>query len=387
MVSAGFSPTLGGAERQALELSAALAARGHRVTVLTRRLPGLPASETVRGASVRRLRVVGSGASDALSFLAGSFAWLLLHWTEWDAVHAHLAGSPALAAAAAGRLLGRPALVKLGGGRGVGEFMSARGALGRAKFAALAALSPRFLAVASDLEAEAREVMGEVQVELLPNGVDAARYAPADAARKKTLRAALGWDPDAQIHLYAGRFSWEKRLPWFLPLWRRGAGPRARAVLVGDGPERAAIEAEAAASAGRIVVLPPREELAELYAAADVFLLPSLSEGLSNALLEAMASGLAPLASRVGGTAEAVANEATGLLFERDDEAGLAAALRRLSDEPGLAARLGAAARAEVERRYSLDAVVARLEDIYCGRGAAERGSAAEHSGGRQAAG
>src|SRR5208282_4419822 len=113
-------------------------------------------------------------------------------------------------------------------------------------------------------------------------------------------------------------FSAEKRLPWFLRLWLRDAGPRARAVLVGEGPERGAIEAEAAASGGRIVVLPPRAELADLYAAADVFFLPSFSEGLSNALLEAMSSGLAPLASRVGGTAETVVDGRTGLLFERD---------------------------------------------------------------------
>jgi glycosyltransferase involved in cell wall biosynthesis len=376
MVSAGFPPRIGGAERQALELSAALAARGHRVTVLTRRLPGLAARETVRGVFVRRLPVLGSGAADALTFLIGAFGWLLLHWTEWDAVHAHLAGSPALAAAAAGRLLGRPALVKLGGGRGIGEFMSARTPLGRAKLAALAALRPRLLAVSADLAAEAREVMGDVRVELLPNGVDAARFVPADAARKRGLRAALGWDPDATVYLYTGRFSAEKRLPWFLPRWLRDAGPRARAVLVGDGPERGAVEAAAAASGGRVVVLPPREELADVYAAADVFFLPSFSEGLSNSLLEAMASGLAPLASRVGGTPEAVESGATGLLFDVDDEAALTAALKRLDAEPGLAARLGKAARLDVEHRFALGAVVDRLEELYSGRGGAKTISA-----------
>lgn len=368
MVSAGFWPAVGGAERQALEQSAALAARGHRVTVLTRRLGGAPARETHRGVSVRRLPVFGSGALDALSFLLEALGWLLLHWTEWDAVHAHLAGSPALAAALAGRMLGRPAVVKLGGGRGIGELAaSSRTAFGRAKLRALGALRPRFLAVVADLAEEAREFLGPVPIEVLPNGVDDARYRPADAARRRALRGELGWDEDATVFLYTGRFSPEKRLPWFLKLWRSAAGERALAVLVGDGPERAVLQALADASFGRIRLLPPREDLEEAYPAADAFFLPSTSEGLSNALLEAMACGCAPLASRVGGTAETVEADATGLLFERDDEAGLTRAVQRLATETGLAARLGAAARARVEERYSLGRVVDRLEELYRG--------------------
>ena len=367
MVSAGFWPAIGGAERQALELSAALAARGHRVTVLTRRVGGLPAREEFRGVSVRRLPSIG-GALDAPLFLAAALGWLLLRWVEWDAVHAHLAGSPALGAALAGRLLGRPALVKLGGGRGIGELaVSSKSRLGRAKLRVLGLLRPRFLAVVPDLADEAREFLGPVPIEVLPNGVDAAHFHPVDAAAKRALRAELGWGADATVFLYTGRFSWEKRLPWFLKLWLEASGPTSLAVLVGDGPERAAVEEVAARSAGRVKVLPSREDVGNVLLAADVFVLPSVSEGLSNALLEAMASGLAPLGSRVGGTAETITDGRTGLLFDRDDEAGLQAAVRRLESEPGLAARLGAAARAEVEEHYALDRIVARLETLYSG--------------------
>jgi len=370
MVSAGFWPAFGGAERQALELSCALAARGHHVTVLTRRLAGSAAREQVRGVSVRRLPVFGTGALDSFCFLFGAFAWLLLHWTEWDAVHAHLAGSPALAAALAGRLLGRPALVKLGGGRGIGELAaSSRTVWGRAKLRALGALRPRFLAVVADLAEEAREFLGPVPIEILPNGVDCERFAPVDAARKVELRHELGWPADVPIFIYTGRFSPEKRLAWFLRLWREAAGADAIAVLVGDGPEKGAIEAQAALSGGRIHILAAREDLAGLYAAADAFFLPSTSEGLSNALLEAMSSGLAPVASRVGGTAETVEDKATGLLFDRDDEAGLKAAVRRLTGEKDLAVSLGSAARQAILARYSLDRVVGRLETLYRGPG------------------
>ena len=367
MVSAGFWPAIGGAERQALELSAVLAARGHRVTVLTRRVGGLPASETVRGVAVRRLWAPG-GALDAPVFLAAALGWLLLHWVEWDAVHAHLAGSPALAAALAGKLLGRPALVKLGGGRGIGELAaSSKTRLGRAKLRALGLLRPRFLAVVHDLADEARAFLGPVEIEVLPNGVDAAHFHPADPEAKRALRGELGWGADATVFLYTGRFSPEKRLPWFLKLWLESTGANALAVLVGDGPEKNSIEEIAGHSAGRVIVLPSREDVGDVLLASDVFFLPSLSEGLSNALLEAMSSGLAPLASNVGGTAETISDGTNGLLFERDDEDGARAAVRRLSTEAGLAARLGGAARAEVEACYALDRVVARLETLYLG--------------------
>lgn len=368
MVSAGFWPAVGGAERQALEQSAALAARGHKVTVLTRRLKGLACRETHRGVSVVRLPVLGTGALDSLCFLFGTLAWLLLHWTEWDATHAHLAGSPALAAALAAKMVGRPAVVKLGGGRGIGELAaSSRTALGRAKLRALGALRPRFLAVVADLADEARGFLGDADIELLPNGVDDAVFKPLDAAGRRAARARLGWPQDATVYLYTGRFSPEKRLTWFLKLWQASAGADARAVLVGDGPEHAALEGLAAGSFSRITVLTPREDLPDHYAAADAFFLPSTSEGLSNSLLEAMACGCAPLASRVGGTAETVESDVTGLLFERDDEEGLKRAVARLSGDRGLAARLGAEARRRVEQRYALARVVDRLEELYRG--------------------
>jgi glycosyltransferase involved in cell wall biosynthesis len=366
MVSAGFWPAIGGAERQALELSAALAARGHRVTVLTRRVGDLPSHETYRGVAIRRLPAP-RGALDAPVFLLGTLAWLLHHWVDWDAVHAHLAGSPAIAAAIAGRLLGRPVLVKLGGGRGIGELaVSSKSRLGRAKLRVLGFLRPRFLAVVPDLADEARDFLGPVTIEVLPNGVDAARFHPADAAAKRALRATLGWKDDARVFLYTGRFSWEKRLPWFLRPWCEVAGKNSLMVLAGDGPERPQVEA--AAEPGRVVVLPSRDDVADLYAAADVFVLPSYSEGLSNALLEAMSSGLAPLGSRVGGTAETLEEGRDGLLFDRDDENALKAAVKRLDAEKGLAARLGAAARAKIEERYTMSIVVERLETLYAGR-------------------
>jgi glycosyltransferase involved in cell wall biosynthesis len=363
MVSAGWRPALGGAERQAEELSRALLRRGVRVSALTRRLPGTAPNEESGGLAVRRLPSLGSGPLDSLLFLCEAFVWLVLHKGEYDAVHAHLAGSPALAAAAAGRLLGKPVLVKLGGGRGIGELAaSSRTAFGRLKLRLLAALEPRFLAVVPDLADEAREFLGPgVAVEVLPNGVDAERFVPADLMRKRVVRASLGLPQDAPVFLYTGRFSPEKRLGWFAKLWTEATeGTAAVLVLAGAGPHRPE-------PGGRVRVLDAVDDSAPLYAAADVFVLPSTSEGLSNSLLEAMAAGLPSLASAVGGTAQTLENGRTGLLFGRDDEAALKAGASRLAKDPELRARLGAAAREEAKARYSLDTVAARLRLLYRG--------------------
>lgn len=360
MVSAGFWPAVGGAERQALELSRELRARGTDVIVLTRRVGRAPPREEVHGVPVRRLRVFGTGALDSLSFLFGALGWLLKHEGEYDAIHAHLAGSPALAAALAGRWLGKPVLVKLGGGRGIGELASSsRTRLGRLKLRMLALLKPRFLAVVKDLADEAGEHLRGASIEVLPNGVDAKRFKPASPSEKQALRARLGWT--GAVFLYTGRLSWEKRLPWFAKIWNEATKDReALLVLVGVGPEIIPQD-------GRIRVLPPVDDTAELYAAADAFVLPSISEGLSNSLLEAMASGLPVIASAVGGSAETLEDGVTGLLFARDDEKAAAACVRRVLDEPELAARLGANARRVCLERYSLPRLAARLEELYRG--------------------
>lgn len=367
MVSAGFWPAVGGAERQALEISRELVARGAGVTVLTRRVGCAEAREEVLGVPVRRLPVYGRGALDSLSFLLGALGWLLKHGGEYDAIHAHLAGSPALAAALAGRWLGKPVLVKLGGGRGIGELASSsRTALGRWKLRLLVRLRPRFLAVVPDLAEEAREHLPGAEIEVLPNGVDARRFSPVAAGEKAARRRRLGWE--GTVFLYTGRLSWEKRLPWFVKIWEEAAqGREAALILVGEGPEAAALETAAESSFGRVRLMGPAADVAGLCAAADAFVLPSVSEGLSNSLLEAMASGLAVVASAVGGTAQTVEDGRTGLLFARDDEKAAAACVRRLLEEPGLAARLGAGARRACEQRYALPRVVDRLEALYRG--------------------
>ena len=138
-------------------------------------------------------------------------------------------------------------------------------------------------------------------------------------------------------------------------------------VLVGDGPDRAAIEGLVAELGlqGRVHFLGVRRDVPVVLRAADIFTLPSLSEGASITLMEAMAAGLPSVATGVGGMPEIMRDGIDGLLVPRQDPAKLADAFRTLASDEALRARMGAAARARAEAEYRLDQTVARYLALY----------------------
>ena len=141
---------------------------------------------------------------------------------------------------------------------------------------------------------------------------------------------------------------------------------RVRLVMVGDGPLRAASRTLLdAAGVGELAWLPgERGDVADVMRGLDCFVLPSLAEGISNTILEAMSSGLPVLATDVGGNADLVQAGQTGLLVPADVQA-LASGLERLAADPAASAAMGRAGRARVEREFSLDAMVAAYHGLY----------------------
>jgi glycosyltransferase involved in cell wall biosynthesis len=138
-------------------------------------------------------------------------------------------------------------------------------------------------------------------------------------------------------------------------------------VLIGEGSERRALESAASLPPlnGRVHLAGERQDLLEILPAFDLFALPSRSEGMSNALLEAMAEGIPVIATRAGGSAEVVENHVSGLLVEPREPAALAGAIAGLLASPERAWRLGAAGRERVRERFSLDAMLARYRALY----------------------
>jgi glycosyltransferase involved in cell wall biosynthesis len=109
----------------------------------------------------------------------------------------------------------------------------------------------------------------------------------------------------------------------------------------------------------------PRDDVASLIRAMDVFVLPSLNEGISNTILEAMGTGRPVIAARVGGNGELVQSGVTGVLYDPGDEAALTGALVRYCEQPQLCAAHGAAGRRRVVERFSLDAMVGQYVALY----------------------
>jgi glycosyltransferase involved in cell wall biosynthesis len=210
------------------------------------------------------------------------------------------------------------------------------------------------------------------RIAVIPNGVDLDGFrAPVDAA---SVRRGLGFEPDAPLVTVVSRVTQLKGLEQFIGAAAMLAErhPRARFVVAGepapsDGLYLASLERLAArlGIGNRIVFAGLRRDVPALLGASAVAVMPSLNEALSNALLESMAAGAPTVATRVGGTPEALADGENGLLVAPDDPAGLAHAIERMLDDPATAASFGRAARRTIEQRFSLPRMVAATEQLY----------------------
>ncbi|MEZ5935869.1 MAG: glycosyltransferase [Alphaproteobacteria bacterium] len=171
------------------------------------------------------------------------------------------------------------------------------------------------------------------------------------------------------ILTFVGRLGREKNLPCLLRALHRlkaEGGRRIGVWLVGDGSERARTEAMIEElGLDHVELLGERSDVDALLAHSDAAVLPSMREGLSNAILEAMASARPVIASAVGGSPEIIRDEETGLLFPSGDDEALALAIARLYDAPQFRAKLGTAARADVAERFSVTSMVRAFERHY----------------------
>lgn len=202
---------------------------------------------------------------------------------------------------------------------------------------------------------------------IIPSSVDPEALRPA-VARETTRRDAGLGDEDVLL-LVLAQITRRKGIDVLLDAFAavRAPSPRTHLWIAGDGPERAALAAQAASLGlgDAVTFLGPRADKADLLAAADVLVLPSRREGLGIAALEAMAAGRAVLASRVGGLAEAVVHEGTGLLVPPDDASALGDALRRLLTDAALRARLGAAGPERIRAGFHCDHMVDAYDALY----------------------
>jgi glycosyltransferase involved in cell wall biosynthesis len=222
---------------------------------------------------------------------------------------------------------------------------------------------------ASVAAAAARErFLSSERVRVIPNGVDLARFDPARHAREPS-RAALGVMEADLVVGSVGHLSPVKGhadlLEAAAALVRRGLG--VSVLLVGDGPLRAPLSEKATSLgiADRVLITGVRDDMPTVLAAMDAFALPSHTEGMSNALLEAMAMARPVVATAVDGNADVLRDGVTGRLVPPRNPEALAAALESVLADPAAARALGCAARRHVAESHALPMMVSRYEQLY----------------------
>ncbi|NDW01723.1 glycosyltransferase family 4 protein [Salipiger sp. PrR002] len=384
MIISSYHPIVGGAEKQVAQLAGLMTAQGHKVYILTRRYPGLAASETIDGVEVRRIAI--RKPIKGVGFILG--AARMVRKLNPDVIHCHSMFSPSLAGALGKRLTGAPLLSKPMCG---GEATSiAQKPFGRQRLAYLGRMVDRFPMVSHEIEDElAGFGIPETKLRFIPNGVDGERFRPARTqVEKDTLRLRFGL-PSGPLFLFAGRLAAQKRLPLLLEAWSdiRARIPQATLAIAGanrasgSGYQATFGEADEIPAAlmqqPGVRMLGHVADMPNLLRAVDVFVLPSAREGLSNALLEACASGLACVTARTGGAMDFVVDGENGMLFDVDDRKALGAALEALAADPDLRGRLGVCALRTVARDYDIRQTARSLLGQYVELGAGARATGA----------
>lgn len=355
LINSEYPPLGGGAGNASANVARCLGALGHEVTVLTAGFKGLPALEeqgsvTVRRVRALRRRVDRSTALEQLSFIAAGAREAARLAREWkpEATLAFFGMPSGGVAWLLKKLYGIPYIVSLRGGDVPGfrpyDFKVYHRMIGPLLHVIWRQASA-VVANSRGLRELARAFDPRVEIPIIPNGVDGSRFdaGPREWGRAELLsvgRVVHQKGLDLGMRALAGL----KELDW---RWR----------IAGDGPQMEALQALARElGIAERVAFPgwqDREALAKWYHSSTLFLFPSRHEGMPNAVLEAMASGLPVVASRIAGNEELVVEGLTGRLTDPDDAGALREALRPLLTDPALRESMGRAARRRVDQEYS----------------------------------
>lgn len=357
-----YPPLGGGGSRVVAGLGRALAEAGHAVTVYTSCMPGLPAEELDGAVRVRRVRTWRRRAdrSNAPELLAYAFAMLGALLRERpdraaDLCHIHFLLPDGLVAWLMRRLTGLRFVVTAHGSD-VPGYNPHRFRLAHRLVAPLwrriVAAADRIVCASVALRDSIVRAAPATDPVLIPNGLDDARFDPDRPKRLAVLSVTRLFERKGLHHLFDAAAGLAQRVP---------------IDIVGDGPERAALEAQA----GRLG-LPATfhgwldnddPKLRDLLESTAIFVLPSSAENFPVSLLEAMAAGMAIVTTADTGCAEVVGD--TALLVPSGDVPALRAALERLIGEPALREQLGTRARRHFEQRFTWKMVAASHERLY----------------------
>ena len=354
LINSEFPPIGGGAGNATAHIARCFADMGHETIVITSRFEDLPREERSGNLTIHRIPSLRrkqdrSGALEQLIFLFTASFWIssLVSRTRPNATLAFFGAPSGMIAYLLKKVFKIPYVVSLRGGDVPGfrpyDFRTYHKVL--APFLEIVwRNSSSVVANSKGLRDLARAFDSRFEIPIIPNGVDLDLYTSPERS----------WQPP--LLLSVGRLVYQKGFDLGIRALARLKHLDWQWNIAGDGPEMESLKSLAREQgiSQRVVFLgwQSRQELIHCYKQSNLFLFPSRHEGMPNAVLEAMASGLPVIASRISGNEELVVHEKTGLLVESENIDSLAAALQSLMKDPSRGQQMGATSRQRVEEFF-----------------------------------
>jgi len=370
MLISSFYPLLGGAETQALRLSKRLIEKGHNIEVITRWHKGLEKVEFIEGIKVIRLKVTDIGKLAPLIYMLKTIYYIFRHRKSIDIIHAHALSAPGLTAAFASFITKIPSIAKIAGGGDENgceiKRIYYKKNMGKYRVAFMKRYISKFIAISKSIQKDLLDVnVPENKILFLPNGIDVSGY--SDKMNKKLLASQLCLPANKFLFLYAGRLEKVKGIDILLSAWKRidtELKKKCYLIILGEGSLNLEVDDQTVGFIGRV------ENVKEYMMASNAFILPSRYEGLSNALLEAMASQLPIIASNVGGNPDLIIDNFSGYLFPKEDIDKLSSLLTKIitdfiSGEKDRYKELGLNAKRIVKEKFDLKVIANRYIELY----------------------
>lgn len=372
-----YHPFIGGTETHARQLAQYLSVNGFEVVILTKCVASsFPIREQLDGIRVYRIPPGGERAPlQKWLMIPIAMLWILFLNHKFDLIYCPEYRGLGIAALLVGKLLRRPVVIRSANigilqCQNFDQYFSRVGVTPQSRLAKFIKWPfQKLYSSASALVCNSRQTLEESsqcdprpkKIFFIAQGVNTTRFRPASPREACRIRCEEGWPENCVIFIYVGRLSIEKGIVELVEAWRFIKDPDVLLVAIGpdmpghpmDAGEKVRTLVMEAAMGDRVKLCGTREDVPRLLRAADVFVQPSTFETFSNAVLEAMATGLPVIATNIPGMRECLIDGVNGLLCEVGIREDLVQKITLLVGDPGLRDRLGKEAKATVDRHFS----------------------------------
>lgn len=352
---------IGGLEIQAKLLASSLAECGQFVTVVTDRIDNSASRDFLNGYLLHR---IPKRKQRGIPLLISLFRFMNTRRRQYHILHAHGFSGFSLFAIRFARRLKIPVVMIAQTKNDVATIFAGHGLKHRLYQSSLRSVK-KFIAISVELQQEMISCgIESAKIEHIPNFVVTSRFTALDASARMQLRARFRVVEDGPVFLFLGRLVERKGVHILLRAWQN---VKSGALwIVGEGDQESELKQLASKLKLRNVTFHGKTATPlEFYQAADVFVLPSLEEGLPTVLLEAMSSSLPCVATRIGGVTDVLQNEREGLMIAPGSVEELSVAIERMTSQPERRRQWGRQARQTAIERFDLAAITARYIHIY----------------------